>query len=212
MDGYQEKKESNTVYSQRKTYQKRNSSHRSQKIHSGDIIPQQSKDNHYKEGVYTRISTGRRSTGRQSGTPGRSGRRRSQSAYGENRRRRSGAENNLREWEILEQENERDYQEYLAQKRKRREPQPAQNAAGTRPVIDADERKGYFPCAFAGRSGIFLLFSRAVSRKHVPPAACRHPLYFCFCLEVSWLNPIPVPPLAGTPLIQCGCSISSARP
>lgn len=121
MDGYQEKKESNTVYSQRKTYQKGNSSHRSQKIHSGDIIPQQSKDNHYKEGVYTRISTGRRSTGRQSGTPGRSGRRRSQSAYGENRRRRSGAENNLREWEILEQENERDYQEYLAQKRKRRE-------------------------------------------------------------------------------------------
>ena len=121
MDGYQEKKESNTVYSQRKTYQKRNSSHRSQKIHSGDIIPQQSKDNHYKEGVYTRISTGRRSTGRQSGTPGQSGRRRSQSAYGENRRRRSGAENNLREWEILEQENERDYQEYLAQKRKRRE-------------------------------------------------------------------------------------------
>ena len=98
------------------------------------------------------------------------------------------------------------------QKRKRREPQPAQNAAGTRPVIDADERKGYFPCAFAGRSDIFLLFSRAVSRKHVPPAACRHPLYFCFCLEVSWLNPIPVPPLAGTPLIQCGCSISSARP
>ncbi len=121
MDGYQEKKESNTVYSQRKTYQKRNSSHRSQKIHSGDIIPQQSKDNHYKEGVYTRISTGRRSTGRQSGTPGQPGRRRSQSAYGENRRRRSGAENNLREWEILEQENERDYQEYLAQKRKRRE-------------------------------------------------------------------------------------------
>ena len=110
MDGNQEKKESNTVYSQRKTYQKRNSSHRSQKIHSGDIIPQQSKDNHYKEGVYTRISTGRRSTGRQSGTPGRSGRRRSQSAYGENRRRRSGAENNLREWEILEHENERDYQ------------------------------------------------------------------------------------------------------
>lgn len=121
MDGYQEKKERNTVYSQRKTYQYRDSSQRSQKIHSGETIPQQSKDNRYKEGVYTRISTGKGNPARRNGTPGQTGRRNPRSAYRENGSRRTGGRAGLREWEILEQENEQEYQEYLERRRKRRE-------------------------------------------------------------------------------------------
>ena len=121
MDGYQEKKERNTVYSQRKTYQYRDSSQRSQKIHSGETIPQQSKDNRYKEGVYTRISTGKRNTDRRRSPSGQPARRRPRSAYGENRPGNTRARSGLREWEVLEQQNEREYQEYLERRRKRRE-------------------------------------------------------------------------------------------
>lgn len=121
MDGYQEKKERNTVYSQRKTYQNRNSSQRSQKNHSGETIPHQNKDNRYKEGVYTRISTGKRNADRRRRTSGQTARRRPRSAYGEKRPGNARARSGLREWEVLEQQNEREYQEYLERRRKRRE-------------------------------------------------------------------------------------------
>ena len=172
MNEYEEKRTSQTAYSQNRTFQSRDLSHQPQGTYRAEYIPQNrtaiNRENRTVSGPRSRAAaegrrrpdgtgagnrprrrvqagtaaaqgsrrlteTGTRSASRRpAGTGTASGiqerRRRSQSSYrraDQSLSAKAGARSGrrLEEWEILEQENEREYQEYLERKRRRQERQ-----------------------------------------------------------------------------------------